>query len=429
MSDIVIDQFDGERVFAPSRRRLTAGLVLTIVIVAFEGLAVSTIMPIAVLDLHGLGFYAWSFSGFMLGSLVGTVASGEYADRSGPAYPFIGALAVFSCGLLACGTATSMLVFIAGRVVEGLGTGAVRSLVWLILRRTYPIRTQARMAAVFSSAWILPSLLGPTMAGVVARAWGWRVVFLALLPLAPLALAMLLRPLTRIEAESVPAASSPRAGATLLLAAGVALFIAGLQANSVLWIAVLVIAGAALSWPALSRIVPAGTLLFRSGLPAALAMRGLLMCADYRRQPRESRCRWAQSDGPRDRGRRRHATTVSVPARGRGSCCWACLCWRSVIGGAAGTVVTRYPLGVAIVAWGLAGLGMGICYNTSTVLSIQAETGHSAGTVSSSMQLTDSLGQTLGAGFGGAAMTSRRGRHGAHQPASVRRSHFPLRSV
>jgi len=105
------------------------------------------------------------------------------------------------------------------------------------------------------------------------------------------------------------------------------------------------------------------------------------------------------------------------------------LCWRSVIGGAAGTVVTRYPLGVAIVAWGLAGLGMGICYNTSTVLSIQAETGHSAGTVSSSMQLTDSLGQTLGAGFGGAAMTSRRGRHGAHQPASVRRSHFPLRSV
>jgi MFS family permease len=75
------------------------------------------------------------------------------------------------------------------------------------------------------------------------------------------------------------------------------------------------------------------------------------------------------------------------------------------IGGAAGTVVTRYPLGVAIVAWGLAGLGMGICYNTSTVLSIQAETGHSAGTVSSSMQLTDSLGQTLGAGFGGAAMT------------------------
>src|SRR5260370_3831971 len=185
VNDIAVHEFDDERVFAPSRRRLSAGLVLTIVIVAFEGLAVSTIMPIAVLDLHGLGLYAWSFSGFMLGSLVRTVASGEYADRSGPAYPFIGALVVFSCGLLACGTATSMLVFIAGRVVEGLGTGAVRSLVLLILRPTYPIRTQARLAAVLSSAWVLPSLLGPPMAGGVLRALGSRVGCVAPLPPAP----------------------------------------------------------------------------------------------------------------------------------------------------------------------------------------------------------------------------------------------------
>src|SRR5260370_38603539 len=187
VNDIAVHEFDDERAFAPSRGRLSAGLVLTIVIVAFEGLAVSTIIPIAVLDLHGLGLYAWSFSGFMLGSLVGTVASGEYADRSGPAYPFIGALLVFSCGVLACGTATSMLVFIAGRVGEGLGTGAARSLVWLILRRAYPIRTQARMAAVLSSAWVLASLLGPTMAGGGARATGSRRAFPGLLPAAPVA--------------------------------------------------------------------------------------------------------------------------------------------------------------------------------------------------------------------------------------------------
>jgi hypothetical protein len=52
VSDIAIDEFDDESVFAPSRRRLSVGLVLTIVLVAFEGLAVSTIMPVAVLDLH-----------------------------------------------------------------------------------------------------------------------------------------------------------------------------------------------------------------------------------------------------------------------------------------------------------------------------------------------------------------------------------------
>jgi hypothetical protein len=250
---------------------------------------------------------------------------------------------------------------------------------------------------------------------------GMRVVFLALLPLAPMALAMVLRPLTRIEAEPVPAASSARAGVTLLLAAGVALFIAGLQANSIPWIVVLVIAGAALSWPALYRILPAGTLLFRSGLPAALAMRGLLMFAYCE----------ALAFFPLalEMVRGLSATTAGV-ALSMGSIGWTSGSWTQAacdyrfgsgarprimlfgllilaigIGGAASTVVGSDPLGVAIFAWGLAGVGMGICYNTSTVLSIQAETGHSAGTVSSSMQLTDSLGQTLGAGFGGAAMT------------------------
>jgi MFS family permease len=72
-------------VFADGRGRLSLGLVLTIVVVAFEGLAVATIMPITALALRGLALYAWSFSGFMLGSLVGTVAVGEYAERHGPA--------------------------------------------------------------------------------------------------------------------------------------------------------------------------------------------------------------------------------------------------------------------------------------------------------------------------------------------------------
>ena len=116
--------------FTPSQRGLTIGLVLVLVVVAFEGLAVTTIMPVTVRELHGLALYAWSFSGFMLGSLVGTVAAGDYTARRGAVFAFTAALAVFAGGLLTCGTANSMTMFIAGRVVEGLGTGAVRSLTW-----------------------------------------------------------------------------------------------------------------------------------------------------------------------------------------------------------------------------------------------------------------------------------------------------------
>ena len=57
--------------WAPQRRALTAGLVLTITFVASEALAVVTVMPVVARDLGGLRLYGWVFSGFMLGSVIG----------------------------------------------------------------------------------------------------------------------------------------------------------------------------------------------------------------------------------------------------------------------------------------------------------------------------------------------------------------------
>ena len=131
-------------IFAPGHRGLTIGLVLVPVVVAFEGLAVTTIMPVTVRALHGLPLYAWSFSGFMLGSLAGTVAAGDYAAERGAAFSFTGALTILAAGLVICGVAGNMLLFIAGRVVEGLGTGAVRSLAWFAINRAYSARDHVR---------------------------------------------------------------------------------------------------------------------------------------------------------------------------------------------------------------------------------------------------------------------------------------------
>ena len=65
------DRADG--LWAPQRRALTAGLVLSITFVASEALAVVTVMPVAAHDLGGLRLYGWVFSGFMLGSVIGIV--------------------------------------------------------------------------------------------------------------------------------------------------------------------------------------------------------------------------------------------------------------------------------------------------------------------------------------------------------------------
>jgi len=53
------------------------GLVLTITLVAFEALAVSTVMPIVARELNGIELYGWVFTAFMLGSLIGIAPLAE----------------------------------------------------------------------------------------------------------------------------------------------------------------------------------------------------------------------------------------------------------------------------------------------------------------------------------------------------------------
>src|ERR1700746_1170638 len=132
---------------APQRRAMTVGLVLTVTFVASEALAVVTVMPVVARDLGGLRLYGWVFSGFMLGSVIGIVAAGREADRRGPAVPFVAGVALFGSGLALAGLAPSMGVLVAGRVLQGLGAGAVPSVAYAAIGRLFPGPLQARIVA------------------------------------------------------------------------------------------------------------------------------------------------------------------------------------------------------------------------------------------------------------------------------------------
>src|ERR1700720_2902860 len=151
--------------WAPQRRALTTGLVLTITFVASEALAVVTVMPVVARDLGGLRLYGWVFSGFMLGSVVGIVAAGREADRRGGGGPLLA----------------------GGGGLQGLGAGAVPSVAYATIGRSLPEGQRARMMAVLSTAWVAPGLAGPAVSAEVARLFGWRGVFLGLLPIVAVA--------------------------------------------------------------------------------------------------------------------------------------------------------------------------------------------------------------------------------------------------
>src|ERR1700684_2340153 len=174
-------------IWTPAYRSLTVGLVLAVTFVAFEALAVATILPVVGRHLGDLRLYGWVFSAFLLASLIGIVIAGTLADRVPLGRLMLAGLALVALGLIIGGTAPDMMVRVAGRAVQGLGAGVVPAVAYVAISRCYAEEARPRMFAVLSTAWVIPGLIGPAIAALVATAVGWRWVFLGLLPLVAVA--------------------------------------------------------------------------------------------------------------------------------------------------------------------------------------------------------------------------------------------------
>lgn len=271
--------------FAPQWRTTTVGVLLTITLIAFEGVAVATALPTAVSELHGLAYYGWPFTAFMVLNVVGMVAAGEWGDRVGARKPLLTGLAFFTVGLVVSGAAQSMTVFVLGRGLQGVGGGMGIVAIYLIVGAGYPGHLRPRVFGVIAAAWVLPSIIGPVAAGTLAEHATWRLVFVGLIPLTLIGIALLLPVVRRLPAPSAP---GERDRARLLFAilagAGIsALQFAGTRlAHGVDWIAVTSgLLGIGALVVGLRRLLPRGTALVRPGIPAVVAFRGMFAGAFF----------------------------------------------------------------------------------------------------------------------------------------------------
>ena len=157
---------------------VTVGAVAMIFLAATQALAVTTVMPLVSADLGGDALYAVAFSGTLATSVIGMVAVGAWCDRRDPVLPLATSVALFVAGLVIAGLAPSMEVLVLGRLLQGLGTGGQTVALYVVVARVYPARLHGRVFAAFSAAWVIPSIVGPFLAGFVAEQLHWRWVFL-----------------------------------------------------------------------------------------------------------------------------------------------------------------------------------------------------------------------------------------------------------
>ena len=418
-----------ESLFQPAWRNLSIGSIGLCSMMAFEAIGVAAGMPAVATALNGMTLYALAFASTLASSVVAMVYAGRDCDRSGPFRSMAGGLLCFASGLLLAGLAGSMVTLILGRIIQGLGIGALSVALYVATARALPPQLLPRLFALFSSAWVVPAVIGPAISGYVVEALGWRWLFLGiLLLLVPTAL-LILPPLYRTQEASVKEApeidkaqqQKPVLIWALLAAIScVALSLSGIAAH---WASLMVVATLVMLLTSAARLMPVGTLRFAPGLPTVIALRGLIaaaffLCEAYiplwlhvERSWSIRAAGFALTSGALSWSVGSYLQSrITVEAMrqawlGNGG---LLLCIGIAISGL--TVMELCPEWMLLIGWSISGLGVGLALPMLGVLTLKLAPEAQQGSYSSALQLSAAICTSATLAAGGVLFTLLQGR-------------------
>ncbi|MEQ8296261.1 MAG: MFS transporter [Nitratireductor sp.] len=138
---------------------------------------VATIMPAMVADISGVQFVGWTLAIYELGSITAGAAAGRMISYLPLRSNMAGAAFLYAAGALICALSPGMGWLLVGRLIQGLGGGALVALAFVSVERLFPRLIWPQLFAIISVVWGAAAFSGPLIGALVADAWSWRWSF------------------------------------------------------------------------------------------------------------------------------------------------------------------------------------------------------------------------------------------------------------
>ncbi|KAH7119701.1 major facilitator superfamily domain-containing protein [Dendryphion nanum] len=170
--------------------RSFVAICLPLLLSALEGSITNTALPTISRALDLGAMFSWVATAFLISSTIFQPLYGQLADIWGRKYPMILAVSTFAIGSAICGWAKSGTVLVFGRIIQGLGTGAIDLFAELILSDLVPLRQRGTYMSIKHCVFAAGITIGTILGGVFAEK-NWRWCFWINIPVCVLALILL----------------------------------------------------------------------------------------------------------------------------------------------------------------------------------------------------------------------------------------------
>jgi MFS family permease len=170
-------------------------LCAAVFVAALDQTMVLTVMPSIMrslyIDVRNLNDAGWIITAYLLGYTIAMPLFGRLADVWGRRPTTILALGLFGLGSALCVFLARLDLFVAARVVQAAGGGALVPIAMAAAADMFPLSRRGLVLGIIGGAAEAGGVLGPLYGAGLSMAWSWRLIFLVNIPLC-----VLLMPIT-----------------------------------------------------------------------------------------------------------------------------------------------------------------------------------------------------------------------------------------